>query len=140
MHDVVFGQDFESFDHLAEVGEGSFFGEGPFLLHGFIQSAAIAILVDEVEVVDSLEHVDVPDDVRTVLDGGQNVDFVDRAFFQFWDFFELLRVYHLDRHLLFCFHVHRFVHFAIHALSQLFQDGVIFDDFAHLREVERKIV
>lgn len=140
MHDVIFGKDFESFDHLAEVNEGSFFREGPFLLHKFIKGAAIAVLVNEVKVVDSFEHVDVPDDVRTVLDGRQNVNFIDGAFFKFRDFFELLGVDDLDGDFLFSFHVDRFVYFAIDALSELFKYGVVFDNFAHVERGERKIV
>ena len=67
VHDVAFGEDFEGLDHLAEEEEGFFLVEGALLLHEFVHGAAVAELVDEVEVVCCFEHVDVLDDVGAVL-------------------------------------------------------------------------
>lgn len=65
--------------------------------------------------------------------GGEDVDFVDCAFFQFRDFFELLCIDDLDGDLLFGFHMYSFINFTIDSLSELLEYGVIFDDFTHER-------
>lgn len=81
MHDIASWEYFEGFHHLAEEEECSFFGEGSFLLHEFVHGSSIAVFVDKVEVVGGFEHVDVLDDVRAALECGEDVDFVDSAFF-----------------------------------------------------------
>lgn len=131
MHDVIFWKDFESLNHLTEVNQSSLFREGPLFLHEFIESSTIAIFVYKVKVVDSLQHVDVPDDVSTVLDGGENVDFIHGAFLKFGNLFKLLGINNLNCYFLFGFHVNGFVNFAIDALAELFEYWVVFDDFAH---------
>ena len=74
MHDVVARENLKGLYDLLEVVQSAFFGEGSLLLHQFVQSAAVAVLVDEVEVVGSFEHVDVLDDVLVLLDVGEDVD------------------------------------------------------------------
>lgn len=54
MHDVVFGKDFKSLNHLTEVNQSPLLRKGPLFLHKFIKSSAIAIFVYKVKVVDSL--------------------------------------------------------------------------------------
>ena len=81
MHDVVLVEDLEGFEELFEDEEGFFFLEGVFLPEEPLQSAAVAVLVDEVEVVLGFEHVVVGDDVFVFLDVGEDVNFVDGAFF-----------------------------------------------------------
>ena len=117
MHDVVSGQNFEGFDDLPEVNETLFFGEGSLLLHKFIEGASVAELVDEVEVVGGLEHVDVFDDVGAGLEGGEDVDLVDGAFLQLGDLSEFLGLDDLDGHFLFGYHVNCLVNFGVDSLS-----------------------
>lgn len=68
MHDVAAGEYPKGFDDLSEEEQCAFFWEGAFLLHEFVKGAAVAVLIDEVEVISSLEHVDVFDDVGAGLE------------------------------------------------------------------------
>jgi hypothetical protein len=131
MHDVTASEYFEGFDDLAEEGQCSFFGEGSFLLHQFIESASVAVFVDEVEVVGSFQHVDVLDDVGAALQSGEDVDFVDSALFQFGDFSEFLGLDHLDGDLLFGDEVDCFVDLRVDSFSQLLLEFVVLDYLAH---------
>jgi hypothetical protein len=119
MHDVAAGENLESLHHLPEEIKCSLFREGTFLLHEFIHSAAVAILIDKVEIIGSFEHVDVLDDVGTVLEGGKNVDFVDRAFLEFGDLFEFFSLNHLYCNLLLGHQMNCFVHFGVNSLPQM---------------------
>jgi hypothetical protein len=67
MHDVVLREDLKRFNHLPEVEESAFLNKGPFLLQQFIKSSAVAVFIDEVEVISSFEHIDVFDDVGAAL-------------------------------------------------------------------------
>ncbi len=68
MHDVVFIEDLEGVDELFEDEEGLFFGHHSILPQHAFEGTAVAVLVDEVEVVWGLEHVDVLDDMLVFLD------------------------------------------------------------------------
>ena len=122
MHDVIFGKDLEGFDHLTKIDKGPFLRERPFLLHEFIKRSSIAKFIDKVKVVNSLQHVNIPDDIRASLDCRQNVNLIDCTFFQFRNLLELLRVNDLDRHLLFCFHVNSLVNFTVDSFTQLLKN------------------
>jgi hypothetical protein len=80
VHDITAGKYFKSLYDLSKVYEGSFFRKGSLLLHEFVQCSSVAILINEVEVVGSLKHIDIFDDIWTALQGGKNVDFIDCAF------------------------------------------------------------
>jgi hypothetical protein len=134
VHDVIFWKDLKSLHHLTEIDKSSFFREGPFFLHEFVKSSPITEFIDEVKVVDGLQYINVPDDVGTVLDGGENVDFVDGALLKFGDLLELLCIDDLDCHLLFCFHMNCLVNFTVDSFAELFENGVVFNDFAHGRK------
>lgn len=132
MHDVILGEYFEGLNHLSEINEGSFLRERSFFLHEFIQCASITEFIDEIEVIDSFKHVNIFDDVGTVLDSRKNVDFVDSTFLKFRYLFELVSVNYFDSHLLFGFHMNGLVDLSIHTLSQLFLHRVVFDYLPHL--------
>ena len=91
----------------------------------------VAVLIDEVVIVGSLEHIDVFDDKWTGLERGENIDFVDSAFLEFGDLFELFCVNHLDGHFLLGDQVNRLVNLRVHTLSQLLFQLVILDYLAH---------
>lgn len=131
MHDVGSGEHLEGLDDLPEVDEGALFGEGSLLLDKFVERAPVAELIDEVEVVGSLEHVDILDDVGAALEGRQDVDLINCAFLQLGDFSELLGLHHLDGHLLLRLQVHGFVDLRIDSLSQLLLQLVVLYYLAH---------
>jgi hypothetical protein len=79
VHDIATRKNLECLDNLLEVEENSLLGEGSLLLHEFIESSTVAVLIDEVEVVGGFEHIDVLDDVGAALEGGKNVNFIDSA-------------------------------------------------------------
>lgn len=67
MHNISPGKHLEGLYHLPEEEQCPFFGEGALFLDELIHGAAVAVLIDEVKVIGSFEHIDVFDDVRTVL-------------------------------------------------------------------------
>lgn len=119
MHDVTFRQHFEGLDDLPEITESFLFWEGTFFLHEFVESASVAELVDEVEVVGSFEHVYVLDDVGTGGEARKDVDLVDCAFLEFGDLPELFSLNYLDGHFLLGDHVDCLVDLCVDSLSQL---------------------
>ena len=93
MHDIVFIEYLEGIDELLEDEECLFFGDDPFFAEHAFESAAVAVFVDEVEVVGCFEHVDVLDDVFIFFDVGEDVDLIDSTLFKF---FVLLEASNLD--------------------------------------------
>jgi hypothetical protein len=63
MHDVVFVEHTESLNNLTEIGECNFLRETAAFLEEGLKGSAVAVLIYEVEVVDSFEHIEVFDDV-----------------------------------------------------------------------------
>lgn len=119
VHYIVLGEHFEGLDNLAKVTQCPLLWERPFAEHQLVQGAPIAILVDEIEVVSSLEHVNILDDEGAALQRGQYVDFIDRALFQLGDLPEFLGLHHLDGHLLLRYQMHCLMHFRVHSLTKL---------------------
>lgn len=64
MHDIVLVQDFEGIEELFEVGESLSLRELHLTFKKIIESASIAVFVDEVEVVSCSKHFNELDDVR----------------------------------------------------------------------------
>ena len=89
MHDVASGEYLEGLDYLPEKTKCLFLVERALFLHEFIEGSSVAVLVDEVEIVGSLEHVDILDDVGAGLQSREDVNLIDGAFLEFWDFSEL---------------------------------------------------
>jgi len=81
MHDIVLVKDLESIDELLEDKEGVSFGNNSLLAEHSFKGASIAVLIDEVEVVGSFEHIDVLDDMLILLYIGEDVDLIDGALF-----------------------------------------------------------
>ena len=131
MHDVTAGEHFESFHYLSEISQRSFLGEGALLLHQLIESAAVAVLVHEIEIVGCFEHVDVFDDMGAALQRGQDVDLVDRALLQLGDLFELFGLDHLDGDFLLRDQVNRLVDLRVDALAQLLLQFVVLNYLPH---------
>lgn len=103
----------------------------PFDLQEFFEGASVAELVDKVEIVVGLEHLDVLDDVRRGLDAGEGVDLVDGAFLQLRVVLEALHRHHLHCVLLLVLYVHRLVHLTVDALADGFVQGVVVDYSGH---------
>ncbi len=117
MHDIIFGEYFEGFNHLLEVEESFLFREWPILLHLSIQSTSIAILIYEIEIVRCFEHVNVPNDIGAGLDSRENVYFVHCTFLEFRNLPESVCFDYLDRNLLFSFHMNGPEYFSINSFS-----------------------
>lgn len=81
MHNIVFVEYLEGFDELFEDQKCCFFWDDSIFAKHAFESASVAVLVDEVEVVGCLEHVDIFDDMLIFFDVGEYIDFVDGAFF-----------------------------------------------------------
>ena len=69
VHYVVARQHFEGLNNLSQIDQAFLLGEGTLFLHEFVKSSPVAKLIDEVEVVGSLEHIDILHNVRTSLEG-----------------------------------------------------------------------
>ena len=131
VHDITSGEDFEGLEDLPKVDEGFLFGEDSLFLHEFVESTAVAVFIDEVEIISGFEHVDVLDNVGAVLESGEDVDLVDRALFQFGYLFELLGLDDLDGDLLLVDQVDGLVDLGVDPFSQLFLEFVVLYDLSH---------
>jgi hypothetical protein len=80
MHDVVLVEYLEGIDELFEDKKCCFLRDDSILAQHAFECPSVAILIDEIEVIGSLEHVDILDDMLILLDVCQYVDFVNRAF------------------------------------------------------------
>ena len=81
MHDVVLIEHLEGLKQLFEDKQRILLWQLALLIEKSLESAAVAEFVDEVEIVGSLEHVIVFDDVGVGLDVGEDIDLVDSALF-----------------------------------------------------------
>jgi hypothetical protein len=133
VHDIAAGKHLKRLHNLLEVKHGSLLRKRTLLLHDAVQGATVAVLIDEVEVVGSLEHVDVLDDIGAGLQRGQDVDLIDRALLQLGDLFELFGLDHLDGHFLLGDQVNRLVDLGIDTLAQLLLQLVVLDYLPHHR-------
>lgn len=116
MHDVVLIEHLEGIDELFEDKQGLFFWYYPILPEHALERAAVAVLIDEVEVVGSLEHIDVLDDMLIFFNVGEYVDFVDGALLQLLVLLEPPHLDHLDRVLLVVVFVYRTEHLPVRTL------------------------
>lgn len=96
MHDVILVEHLKGLKQLFENEQGLFFGEDALPFEDAFESSAVAVFVDEIEIVGSFEHVNILDDVVVLFDVGENIDFVDCALFEFFVFFEASDLNHLD--------------------------------------------
>lgn len=132
MHDVIFGECFEGLEHVHKVEEGLGLSKMPFVFDEFFECSAIAILIDEVVVIDSLEDLNELDDVLISLDFRQSLDFVDGAFLQFRTHLELLDLNDFDGHQFVGPFVGCLVHFPVLALPNNLLQIVVLDFLDHL--------
>jgi len=80
VHNVIFVEYLKGIDELFEDEQGLFFGYNSIFPEHAFECASVAVFIDEVEVIGSLEHVYVLDNVLIFFDIGENIDFVDCAF------------------------------------------------------------
>lgn len=102
-----------------------------FLFEQFLESATVAKLIDEVEVISSLEHIEVLDNVRTGLQIRQDVDFVVSALLELGVLLELLSFDHLHGYFLLVLDVDGLVDGGVHASSYLALQRVVLDHLPH---------
>ena len=77
MHDVGFDQYLESFEQIIEIIDSLSLLEPTMSPDFLLQSTTIAVLIDKVVVVGSLEYFDESDNMRGVLYFTQSLYFVD---------------------------------------------------------------
>ena len=131
VHNITSGQDLEGLKHLSEEKEGFLFRKRCLFLHQLVHGPPVAVLVNKVEVVGCLQHVNVLHNVGTVLQVRQDVDLIYRAFLQLWNLFEFLGLDHLYCNFLLCYHVDCFVYLGVDPLAQLLLEFVVFNYFPH---------
>lgn len=130
MHDVILIQALEGIDELLEDEQGLLFGDDS-LPQLALQGASVAILVHEIEVVGSLEHVDVLYDVLVLFDVRQDVDLVDRALLQLLVLFEPSNLDYLHCVLLVVQLVYCSKHLTVCAFSDYLIQSVVLDYSNH---------
>lgn len=131
VHDAVPVQQAEGIGDLREELERGGEGEGAALAEKLFESAAVAVLIDEVVVIGGFEHVDVADDVRVGVEGGEDVDLVEGAFLELGALLELGRVHHLYGHFLLRLHVDCAEDRGVGSSADLCLQVVVLDDLAH---------
>lgn len=132
MHNVVLVEHLEGLDELFEDQEGLPFGNDAILAEHALEGASVAVLVDEVEVVGRLEHVDILDYMLVLLDVGEDIDFVDGALLQFFVLFEPADLDDLDGVLLVIKLVDGPIDLAVGTLANDLVQSVVFDYPHHL--------
>ncbi len=123
MHNIVSGEYFEGLNHLFEVWYGFSFWHDflwgiPVSLKELLESTSVAVLVNEVEVVYSFEHVNVADDVLVVLYFWQGIDLINGALFQFGHVLKFLGLYDFHSNLFLRLEVDSLENLSIYALAQ----------------------
>lgn len=83
-----------------------------------LKSSPVAVLVDEIEIIDRFKHIVVLYDVRTGIQVTENIDFVDCSLLQFWQLFEFIGLHHFDGDFLFGLDVNGTVDSGINPASQ----------------------
>jgi len=131
VHDVVLIEDLKGIDELFEDEESLFFRDDSIFPENAFEGASVAVLVDKVEVVGSLEHVDILDDMLVFLNVGQNINLVDRAFLQLLILFEPPHLNDLNRVLLIVQFVDRPVDLAVSPLSDYLVQCVVLNNPHH---------
>jgi hypothetical protein len=76
-----------------------------FLLQELLEGSTVAVLVNEIEVVDCFEHIEILNDMGTTLEIGENAYLVVGAFLKLRILFELLGANLLNGHFLFGFDI-----------------------------------
>jgi hypothetical protein len=131
VHDIEAVEDLKGLQQLPEDAQRLLLGEGALPAKRLEESAAIAVLIDEVVVVARLEMILVLDDVFAGADRRESFDLVDGAFLQL---IILLKLFDRDyfhgefSHFLV---VYGSVDFAVVALAYLLQKGVVIDHLDH---------
>lgn len=120
MHNIVFVEYLEGIDELLEDKQRLLFRDVFILSQDSFERASVTELVDEVEVIGSLEHIDVFYDVFVLLDIGEDVDLVDCALFQFLVLFEPAHLNYLYRILFVIVLIYCSIHLSIGAFSDYF--------------------
>ena len=67
VHNITSGQHFEGLEHLPEEEQRFLFRKRCLFLHQLVHGPPVAVLVNKVEVVGCLQHVNVLHNVGTVL-------------------------------------------------------------------------
>ena len=98
-----------------------------FLAKHALESATVAELVDEVEVVWGFQHVDILNDVLVLFYVGEDVDFINCAFLKLLVFLEAPHLDHLNRILLVVILVNRPIHLTICSLPDYLVQRVVLD-------------
>lgn len=128
MHDVVLVENFEGLQQLSKYLHSLRLGEPALLFEPGIEGFPVAILVDKVEVVGSLQHLYKPDDVGAGLYPGEIFNFVGGAGLQLSVLLKLLHRDGLDRELLAGGIVGGLVHSSEAAFAEHLGEGVVLDD------------
>jgi hypothetical protein len=131
MHDVVLGEGLKGLEHVHEVQQCFGLSEMPVVLDEPFQCAPIAVLIDEVVVIDGLEDLHELDDMVVLLDFGEGLDFVDGALLEFGAHLELLDLDDFDGHKLVGAFVGGLVDFTVLALAHDLLQVVVLDLLNH---------
>lgn len=133
VHNVRSGQQLEGLEQVTEVSESLAFIEPALRLDLLLESASVAILVDEVVVVGSFQDLNEPHNVCRILNLGQSLNLIDSELLQLGTHLELLDLYDLDSHQLVGLLVEGLVDFSELSLSHHSVQDVVLDLLAHRR-------
>ena len=118
VHNVFLCKNFEGVGKLSKIDQALLFSKRTVFFQNFFKCAPVAVFINEIEIVNCLEHIEISDDVGTVLQLCQGVDFIDGTFLKFGHLLKLIGLHHFDGHLLLGDHVDSFVDFGVNSLSQ----------------------
>ena len=140
MHNILFSENSEGLNHLSKIYNCSSFCKRPFLLHESIKGSPITEFINKIEIIDSFQHIDILNNIRTVLHRGQNIDLIDCAFLKFWYLFKLISMNNFYCHLEFRLCMDSSIYLSIYSLAKLFLHGVVFDYLPHCVSSKKNLV
>ena len=131
MHDIVLVEDLEGIEELFKNKKSLLLGQSSLLFENAFQSAPITVFVNKVTVIRGFQHIDILDDVFVLFYVGENVDFIDCAFFELLVLFESSDFDDFDGVLFIIVFVDRPVDLSISSFTDNFVQCVVFDDSNH---------
>lgn len=114
MHYILFGQHSKGFQNLFKINHRLFFIYLSFSGEHFGESATITKFIDEIEIINSFEHINITDYVGAFfIDFAQNTNLIDCEFLKLGYLMKFFNWNGFDGNFLPRFHIHSSVNMAI---------------------------
>ncbi len=131
MHNAVLVQNPKSPHYLGEIDECCFLRECSMFSEEDFKVAPIAILIDEVIIIGSFEHVYISDDMRGGFQIGEDIDLVESSLLKFGTLLKFVSVHHFYGNLLLRLHVEGLENGGVGSLPYFNLQVIVLNDLSH---------